>query len=179
MSASGEGFSILSRRRFLGLALSTGSVVLMGGVGSLFALRGCAPDVAGLGALTPHEYRTLSKLAEALLPEGGAFPPGARGSDLATAFDRFLADEPPWNRSDLKKALFLLEFGPVLYERRAVTFSHLGVAERLAHFERWSTSERLLRRQVALAFRKFLSLVFYDRPEVWPYIGYDGPLGGL
>ena len=48
----------------------------------------------------------------------------------------------------------------------------LEEAERLAHFERWGTSDELLRRQVSVAFRKFLSLVFYDREEVWPEIGY-------
>ena len=32
-----------------------------------------------------------------------------------------------------------------------------------------------LQRQAATAFRKFLSLVFFDTPEVWPHIGYPGP----
>ena len=30
--------------------------------------------------------------------------------------------------------------------------------------------------QIALAFRKFMSLVFYDRPEIWPHLGYEGPM---
>jgi hypothetical protein len=33
----------------------------------------------------------------------------------------------------------------------------------------------VLRRQVSIAMRKFFNLVFFDRPEVWPYIGYPGP----
>ncbi len=171
----GEAFSILSRRRFLRLSLAAGGFLLMGGAAGLLALRGRAPRVAGLRALTPQQYRTLSQLARALFPEGGAFPVGASDVDLARAFDAFLADEPDWNRKDLERALFLLEFGPVIFELRFRTFSRLSPEERLAHFERWAEGG-LLRRRVATAFRKFLSMVFYDTPAVWPHIGYDGPL---
>ncbi len=166
--------SIFSRRRFLGIALGAGGVVLVGG-GALAWLRGRAPAVAGLRCLTDHEYRTLRQLALALFPRQGGFPVGAEDMDLAQSFDAFLVDEPEWNRGDLKKGLVLLEYGPVIFEGRAVTFSHLPAAERLAHFERWAQGS-LLRRQLALALRRFLSLVFYDRPEVWPHIGYEGPL---
>ena len=163
---------ILSRRRVLQASLGAVTLVLGGGVGGLLALRGCAPHVDGLRCLSDQEYRTLGAAATALFPEGGAFPVGAAQFDLARAFDGFLADEDDDRRTDLKRALMLLEYGPVVYERRAVTFSHLPAEERVAHFERWQTSDDLVRRQVALALRKFLSVVFYDRPEVWPHIGY-------
>jgi hypothetical protein len=172
----GEDFSILSRRRFLRLSLACGGFLLAGAAG-LLALRGRAPRAAGLRALTDHQYRTLAQLARALFPDGGAFPVGASDVDLARAFDVFLADEPDWNRRDLGRALFLLELGPVVFERRLRTFSRLSPEERLAHFERWAEGGEL-RRQVATAFRKFLSLVFYDTPAVWPHIGYGGPLAG-
>ena len=165
------GFAVLSRRRLLRGALGVG-VLAASGVGGLLALRGRAPEVPGLRCLGAQGHRTLTSLATALFPEGGAFALGAAPLDLARAFDGFLADEDEDRQGDLEKALLLLEFGPVLYDRRAVTFSHLSPDERLAHFERWIDSDDLVRRQVALAFRKFLSLVFYDRPEVWPSIGY-------
>lgn len=169
------GFSVLSRRKLLAGSLGAGAFLLMGG-GGLVALRGRAASVSGLRVLSAHQYRTLTALATAAFPAGGAFPVGLGDLDLARAFDEFLSGEPEWNRSDLKKAIFLLEYGPVIYERRFTTFSNLPEAERLAHFERWGESDSLLRRQVSLAFRKFMTLVFYDRPEVWPHIGYEGPL---
>jgi len=169
-----DGFGILSRRRVLGLSLSAGGVLLLGG-GGLWALRGRAPPVQGLRLLGDHEYRTMAKLAEAAFPRGGPFPQGAEDFDLARRFDGFLADEPEWNRTDLRRAIFLLEYGPLFFERRLATFSNLPPEERLAHFERWATSRSPLRRQVAAAFRKFLGLVFYDHPSVWPGIGYFGP----
>lgn len=166
----------LSRRRFLRWTLGAGGVVLMGSGGGLLALRGVAPDVEGLRILSAQEHRTVAMLARAVFPAGGAFRFSAADVDLARAFDRFLADEPPWNQRDLKSAILLLEYGPVVFERRLVTFSHLTDAERLRHFERWCTSDSELRRQVATAFRRFLTLVFYDQPGAWPGIGYDGPL---
>lgn len=174
MSALG-GFSVVSRRRALKIGLGV-LAAIAAPLGGMVALRGCAPHVEGLRCLSDHEHRTLEALATALFPEGGAFPIGAAGIGLARVFDGFLADEDEDRRADLKKALLLLEYGPVVYERRMVTFSHLAEPERLAHFERWSESDDLVRRQVAVAFRKFLATVFYDRPEVWPHIGYA--LGG-
>ncbi len=163
-----DGFSILSRRRLLKAALGAGGALAMGG-GGLLALRGGAASVDGLRTLSVHEFRTLSRLAEVVVPGGAA-------ADLARAFDGYLADEPPWNVGDLKNALFLLEFGPVFFDHGLTTFSNLEPAARLAHFNGWPVADSELRRVVATAFRRFLFLVFYDSPDAWPRIGYDGPL---
>ncbi|MCC6214406.1 MAG: hypothetical protein IT376_06030 [Polyangiaceae bacterium] len=165
----------MQRRRWLRGALTTVGLVGAGGVGALAALRGRAPAVAGLRFLDAQGYRTLRALAEAALPRGGAFPFGAADTDLARAFDAFLADEPRERQAELATALLLLEYGPLLFDGRAVTFSHLSEAERLRHFETWATSEDLLRRKVSVGLRKFLLVVFYDRPEVWPALGYSLP----
>jgi hypothetical protein len=160
--------SAVSRRRFLEWSLGLGSLVLMGGAGGLLALRGRAPRIAGLRCLTAHEYRTVTALAEGLFP--------SRDVDLGRMLDAFLADEPPWNRRDMKRALVLLEFGPLLFDQRLTTLGRLPPEERAAHFERWGTSGSGLRRQVAAVFRKLFALGFYDRPEAWREVGYEGPL---
>lgn len=168
-----ESFRFLTRRRVLALGVVGASLLVVGGgVGSLLA---GAPDVAGLKVLNAREYRTLDALAKTLLPSGGAFEIGAERFDLPRAFDGFLAGEPAANVVKLRRALLLFELGPLLFERRWTTFSRLSAEERLRHYEAWSTSETLVRRQVAIAFRKFMALVFYDSPEVWPSIGYPGP----
>lgn len=162
------GFSILSRRRVLKLGLGAGGALVMG-TGGLFALRGSAPQVDGLRILTAHEHRTLKALAEVVVPDAAPL-------ELARAFDGFLADEPPWNVDDLKRALFLLELGPVFFDLRWTTFSNLPAADREAHFRSWAVSGTELRRVVASAFRRFLMLVAYDQPSRWAAIGYEGPL---
>ncbi len=169
------GFSVLSRRRWLKLALGAG-VAVAGGAAGLRALRGSAsPETAG-SVLSAAEFATVAALARAVFPSGGSIPAGADELDLAHAFARFLADEPAWNRSDLKKALLLLDLGPLLFERRFTSFRRLQPDAALDHFERvWAHGPSLLRRQVALAFRKFFAIVYFDSEVVWPAIGYPGP----
>ena len=164
----------MSRRRLLKLGLGGAGVVLVAG-GGLFGLRGCAPSIDGLRCLSDHQFRTISSLAEVHLPVGGAFHEGADGDALARAFDDYLADEPPHAQSDLQTALTLVELGPVLFDGRMTTFSNLPPDEQLTHWSEWVQSDTLVRRQISLAFRKFLSLVFFDQPSVWPHIGYPGP----
>ncbi len=173
-TGSGGPFAFLSRRRFLKLALGLAAVPVAG-VGGVVALRGSAPSIAGLRMLSDHEFATLTALVTTQLPAGGPWPEGADGEAIARAFDGFIADEPDHIATDLKRALTLVELGPVIFDRKLVTFSNLSEADRLTHWQAWITSDTLLRRQVAIAFRKFISLVYFDQPTVWPHIGYPGP----
>jgi hypothetical protein len=174
-ATSGEApFLFLRRRTFLKLGVA-GLAVVGAGAGGLVALRGSAPQVDGLRVLTSQEHRTLQNIARAQLPPGGPFAEGADELGVARAFDAFLADEGPENQSDLKTALALVEYGPVLFERRLTTFSHLDDAAREAHWRAWCESDLLLRRQVATAFRRFILLVGFDQPRAWASIGYPGP----
>lgn len=172
------GFSVLSRRRWLRLALGAG-VAVGGGSVALRWLRGRLPTTRAGTVLSARELATFAALARAVFPAGRSIPVGADQLDLAGAFDRFLADESPWNQADLKKALLLLELGPLLFEGRLTTFPRLAPDAALDHFEHvWAHGPSLLRRQVALAFRKFLALVYFDSEAVWPAIGYPGPSFG-
>ncbi len=163
-----------TRRRFLQAGLGVVALLLAGG-GGLVALRGRPPRVPGLSVLDDQEFRTLSAVARTHLPPGGPIAPGADQLALARAFDRYLADEPRDVQRDIKHALTILEYGPVLFERRLVTFSNLPPTEQLAHWKRWLESSSLVRRQISWSLKKFLSLVFYDSPAVWPGIHYPGP----
>lgn len=173
-AGSNGTFAFLTRRRLLQLGLAGSAVLVAGGVGHRLLL-GPTPEVAGLTTLSNREYKTLDTLARTLLPAGGPFELGAEKLDLARAFDTFLAGEHPSNVTKLRRALALFELGPVLFEHRLVTFSNLPPGERARHYQTWVDSDTLLLRQVAVAFRKFLTLVFYDRQEAWPAIGYPGP----
>jgi hypothetical protein len=174
-SASEGLFGFLSRRRFLKASLVAGGTILGLGGGGLLALRGRAPAVDGLRVLDAHEYRTLRSLVEVMLPETDAIPIDPASMDLPRAFDTFLADEPKHNVRDLQKALVLIEFGPLVFDGKLTTFSRLEPAERAEHWKGWALSDNVLRRQVSIAMRKFLNLVYFDHQEVWPYIGYPGP----
>ena len=173
---SREGlFGFLSRRRFLRATLVAGGVVLGVGGGGLLLLRGRAPKVDGLKVLDDHEYQTLQSLVEVMFPRTEAVPVDVANMELPRAFDEFLVGESDHNVTDLRRALVLIEFGPLVFDRRVSTFSRLDPEERLAHWNSWATSDVLIQRQVSIAMRKFFNLVYFDRPEVWPYIGYPGP----
>jgi hypothetical protein len=168
-------FGFLSRRRFLKASLVAGGAILGVGGGGLLALRGRAPSVDGLRVLDDHEYQTLESLVQVMLPATDEIPIDAASMDLPRAFDAFLTGEPEHNVKDLRKALVLVEFGPLVFDKKITTFSRLPVDERTEHWNSWGTSDRLLQRQVSIAMRKFFNLVYFDHEKVWPYIGYPGP----
>lgn len=168
-------FARLSRRQLLFGAAGGAAALAVGGVGGLAWLRGNAPPVAGLQVLSPAAYRTVQCIALAHLPRGGAFETGAADRDLPRMFDLFLADEPARIQRNAKLAILVVEYGPLRYDRRLTTFSNLEETARAAHWRDWAITEDPFRRQVSLAFRKFLSVAFYDHPSVWPAIGYHGP----
>ncbi len=172
-----DAFSFLRRRTFLKLGLA--GVAGLGALGGgLAVMRGRAPAVAGLGVLDAHAFSTMVAIAEAQLPLERAGAPGAE--PLARLFDGFLRGEPAENVADLATALTLVELGPLIFEGRFVTFPRLALEDRRAHWRGWMESDLAVRRQVSLAFRKFLHVVFFDDPRVWPQIGYPGPsLWGL
>lgn len=168
-------FAFLSRRRFLKRGLFFAGAALGAAGGGLVALRGREPRIPDLRLLDGHAYRTLESLMEVMFPPTASMPVDVAAMDLPRVFDAFLADEPPQNIEDLEAALLLLELGPLVFDGRFTTFSGLDVAEREGHLRAWAESDTLLRRQVSLGMRKFFHLVFFDRPEVWPHIGYPGP----
>ncbi len=166
---------LFSRRRVLRWGLG-GVGLLVAGGGGLLALRGRAPEIGGLRVLSDAEFRTFEAVAGAVVPVGGPFPEGAAQMELGRAFDEYLADEPPAAVADIKRALLLVDYGPLLFEGRLTTFSRLDEAARVDHWTGWSDSRLLIRRQISGALRRFVSLVFYDRPEMWARINYPGPL---
>ncbi len=164
----------VTRRRFLVLG-GTATALAAGAVGGLAWLRGAAPDVAGLHVLTAEQYRTFAAIARTHLPRGGAFPPGADDFDLARMFDGYLADQPTTDRHDAGLAINLVEFGPLLFDHHAVTFSNLPPDAQLAHWSGWGTAQQQTRREIFWSFSRFLGLTFYDHEAVWPHIHYPGP----
>jgi hypothetical protein len=164
----------VTRRRFLVLG-GAAAALATSTVASLGWLRGAVPDVAGLKVLSAQQYHTLATVARTHIPRGGAFPEGAEDFDLARLFDGYLADQPAADQRDAGLALHLIEFGPVLFDGHAATFSHLTPDEQLVHWSAWGTATQQTRREIFWSFSRFLGLTFYDQEAIWPHIDYAGP----
>ncbi len=164
----------VSRRRFLVLSASA-TALAASAVGGLGWLRGSAPNVDGLRVLSDQQYRTFAAIARTHIPQGGAFAEGAVDFDLARMFDGYLADQPSADQRDAGMAIHLVEFGPLLFDHGAVTFSNLTPEQQLAHWSGWGTAGEQMRREVFWSFSRFLGLTFYDHEAVWPHLNYAGP----
>jgi hypothetical protein len=157
----------LSRRSLLG-----GGVLLAAGyaIGHGWGHR----PVPGSGGafLAASPLATLSAALEALLPEG------APAAAIARDVDGFLASGDPVLGSQLSLALRILEHtagaGPLGFHR----FTRLDPAGRRGVLERWRGSGFGPKRQIADAVRRVALFSYYSRPEIWPALGYDGPLVG-
>ena len=136
-------------------------------------------DRARSGALSGYERRVLGALCDALLPPGGAIPPGA--ADLGIAGDieallRRLQGQPRW----LVRAMLLGFDLTTLLGRPPELFHRLDADCRYRWVEA-SRSSRLRPRREALAgLEALVQLAYASHPQVAALIGYDGqPLVAL
>lgn len=175
MSAQRERtLEVIDRRRFVRMLGGAAGLVGLFGVG-LLGVEGTRAGLAGRSLLSPRLRRTFLALAGTHFPPTDDGRPGGAESGLLEAFEAYLSGAHPDDVGDLRRALLLLEFGPLLFDGRLRTFSGSSPGQRLDHWRGWIESPVLLRRQVATAFRKFLATVYFDQPDVWPQIGYPGP----
>ncbi|MBI2373988.1 MAG: hypothetical protein HYV07_08320 [Deltaproteobacteria bacterium] len=124
--------------------------------------------------LSARALATSAALAEVALDV-----PIPIAEELARAFHEFVRDEPKARANEARQALLLLELGPVLFERRLTTFSRLAKSEREKHLvEVWMHGDSELLRRASIGLLRFFQLVYFDRADVWPSIGYPGPALG-
>jgi hypothetical protein len=166
----------LSRRIFLKRSMQS--------LGALAALpllpSGCAPGTpipSALRTLTPRQYAILDAVADALLPAGGAFGPGARELGLAERLDAVLFDEDPDVVSALRGALWFVELAAPPLSGRLGVFSHQGAEARTAALGGLSRSFGLAR-DVFGALKQLCCFHFYCIDAAWEHVGYDGPWVG-
>ncbi len=160
------GYFVFSLPAFLYLANA-----LVDGALALVAL-GAWAVVWATEAPAARDAALLRAVLDALVPRGGPFPLGAADTDLDAALARYFARLHPLGPAGLRLLLRAIEYGAVVFERTR-PFSRLDPAARERALAAWDTSRLGPRRQL-LASLKLLALMhFYERPEVWPAVGYD------
>lgn len=162
------------RRVFLARALQAlGVAATLPWLGSACAP---APDDApsDLRVLSPGEWAVLDAAADAFVPRGGAFEPGARDVGLAARVDAHLARSDPELASGLRGGLVLLEWGGGLVAGRPGRFSRKSAEDRAAVLAALQRGPRL-GRELFAGLKQLCCFFFYSADASWPGIGYDGP----
>lgn len=168
----------ITRRRWLKLGVAGGAVLAAGGgVAALFSW-GYESKLGATDrpiALSAKELAVARALVEALLPGGGALPPGLDLGVQQRVDEEVWASEPHVARQ-IKQALQALEHLPVAFGH-AARFTSLTPAERERVFGAMLRSDRDTVRQIALSFRQLLHVLYYGHERTWAAMRYDGPLG--
>jgi hypothetical protein len=163
---------VLRRRTVL---FGLGGALLLAGGGAAVALSSgyaVAPGDVPI-ATTAKELAIVRAIVEGVLPADGDLPAGV---DLGVVqrIDEELWSMPPHLREDLKSALSVLEYWPLLtgWGRR---LTRLAPADRAAVLEAAMAKGPRPVAQAASALKQMCHLFYYASDATWAGIGYDGP----
>ncbi len=166
-----------TRRGFLRLAGTTAAFTALSQVRVMPA---AAAGVANAGAsgrfFDDAETEILTQLMQRITDTGLPDAPRVRDTRAVATVDAVCLGLDPAVSGVLPLALRLFEWGPLLFDLRFARFSELPDAEQDASLRSWMTSRLALRRMAFLGVRNLCFMGWYSQPEVWPLIGYQGPL---
>ena len=178
-----------SRRGFLGLV---GSGTALASLASLRALpAGAAVGTPGAAVGTPGavvatsgaarffapgETEILTQVVERMVDTGESGAPVVRETRAIATIDALCASLDPAATAPLPALLRLVEWGPLLFERRFARFTQLDAAAQDASLAGWMRSSLGLRRKGFYALRNLSLLGYWSQDETWPLVGYAGPL---
>lgn len=166
-----------TRRGFLRLA---GTTAAFGALAQLRPLPasafGCAPSAPGERFFDANQTEILTQLMQRMTDTGLPDAPRVRDTRAVATVDAVCRGLDPAVSGVLPLALLLFEWGPLLFDRRFARFSRLAAAEQDASLRGWMNSRLALRRAAFLGVRNLCFMGWYSQPEVWPLIGYQGPL---
>ena len=168
---------VTTRRGFLRLAGTTAAFGALAQLGALPASTlGCAAAPPGERFFDADETEILTQLIERMTDTGLEGAPRVRDTRAVATVDAVCRGLDPAVSGVLPLALQLFEWGPPLFDARFTRFSRLPAAEQDVHLRGWTTSKLALRRTAFLGVRNLCFMGWYSQPEVWPLIGYQGPL---
>lgn len=173
-----RGLVPLSRRGFLkvGVAGAAGAVVL--GVAGRFLLGGGDYEEIAGGerprVLSVQELAVLTMLADTVVsPADKAV--NVIDTRTAARIDLELSKAGGRIVDDVKSALKLIEYGPVL-DLKLNRFTNLTREERALYIEGLSRSSKPMFRSAYTGLRTLCMIFYYTDPRAWRRIGYGGPL---
>jgi hypothetical protein len=166
-----------TRRGFLRLAGATAALGTLAQVRVLpIAATGCAAAAPGERFFDDAQTEILTQLMERVVETGLPGAPRVRETHAVATVDALCRGLDPEVSGVLPLALVLLEWSPLLFDLRPSRFTKLSPIQQDATLRSWMGSRLALRRTAFLGLRNLCFMGWYSQPEVWPLIGYQGPL---
>jgi hypothetical protein len=166
---------LATRRGFLRLA---GATAALGALGQLRALPLRAAPPGAPRFFDPGETEILTQLAERIVDSDDPAAPRVRDTAAVAAIDALCGRLDPEIAGQLPLALQLFDWGPWIFDWTPSRFTRMDAAAQDASLRAWLESRLALRRQAFQGIRNLCLFGYYSQPEVWPAIGYQGPLLG-
>lgn len=164
----------VTRRSFLALA---GGSTALGTIASLRSVPAlAAPARTAEPFFAPPEREILTCVVERMVDTGDPAAPAVRATRTIDTIDALCAGLDPDATAPLPALLRLVEWGPLLFDRRLARFTTLDAEGRDGALQGWMTSGLALRRIGFYALRNMALLGYWSQDETWPLIGYAGPL---
>lgn len=116
------------------------------------------------------EKQILATVAETIFPQGGKIPFSAREVDAHRRIETLCKNLPEEAQIGLKLLLNIINLSPLFTHFR--TFLGMDEKSRQEFFEKWENSRLLTKRNIAMAIKGLVSLVYYNSPEVQKIIEY-------
>lgn len=163
---------MISRRNFIKASVLSNILLIFSGT----LIQGCKKrQLSDLKYLSEREANTLRNFSMRLIPPGGDIPLSADDVGVVKKIDEALSLEDKDIQKQFSAALFIFEFLP-LFSLRFSRFSALPEDSQIELMNEWSKSRWLVKRSIFNAIKDLSMFMFYTTPDVWKYMGYDGPL---
>ncbi|UCE87035.1 MAG: hypothetical protein JSU66_04690 [Deltaproteobacteria bacterium] len=173
-----QRFASATRRGFLQLAGATAAFTALAQLRAVPAGAAAATDSSAARFFPADATEILTQIVERMVDSGEVAAPRVRATRAIETIDALCAALDPDVTAPLESALWLFEYGPIVFDLRFSRFTRLGPEEQDASLRGWMTSRFQLRRQAFYALRNLAFLGYYAQDAVWPSIGYAGPLLG-
>ena len=122
--------------------------------------------------LSPRVRRIVRALIEAVKPRKPGFDPPVEEEMLEFA-DTFYSYFPWHMKVGLPLGLYLLEFGPLIFQGSLLPFSRMKLDDRDRYLQGWVDSKIGLRRDLVKGMKALCLPAYYSNPEVMAHIGFD------
>jgi hypothetical protein len=165
-----------TRRAFLGWAGSTAAFTTLASLQPLTAAATSATANASAGFCDEGETEILTQIMERMVDTGLPDAPQVRDTGAIATVESLCAGLDPSVSGPLPLLMRGFEYAPILLDFTFTRFTQMTDAEKDVSLETWRTSRLHLRRLAFLAVRNLCFFGWYAQPEIWPLIGYQGPL---